>query len=119
MTAASPASRTTRPARVRRRDRLVLMIVVVCVPISTMLRVERRLDRSEPRAEAAQHLFQHAIASDAQSIADHLYLGVAVADVAGETSGVARACGPGLEQPLPPSGPPPPRALPHRPPPPP
>ena len=33
-----------------RRDRLVLMIVVVCVPISTMLRVERRLDRSEPRA---------------------------------------------------------------------
>src|SRR5215813_7838888 len=80
----SAASRTTRPARVPRRDRLVLMVVVVCVPISTMLRVERRLDRGEPRAEAAQHLFQHAVAPDAQPIAHHLHLGVAIADVPGE-----------------------------------
>src|SRR5262245_51343914 len=84
----SAASRTTRgprvPCLVRRRERLVLMVVVVCVPISTMFRVEWRLDRGEPRAQAAQHLFQHAVAPDAQPVAYHLHLGVAIADVPGE-----------------------------------
>src|SRR5215831_18897681 len=98
----SAASWTTRrprvPRLVRWRERLVLMIVVVCVPISTMLRVERRLDRSEPRAEAAQHLFQHAIAPDAQPVAHHLHLGVAIADVPGEAGELVRACGRDLEQ---------------------
>src|SRR6516225_11041906 len=98
----SAASRTTWRARVprgvRRRDRLVLMVVVVCVSISAMLRVERRLDRGEPRAEAAQHVFQHAIAPDAQRVAHHLHLGVAIADVPGESGELLRACGRDLEQ---------------------
>src|SRR5215472_1034266 len=99
---AGTASRTTRRARVprdvRRRDRLVLMVVVVCVSISAMLRIERRLDRGEPRAEAAQHVFQHAIAPDAQRVADNLHLGVAIADVPGEPDELLRACGGDLEQ---------------------
>src|SRR5262249_36982769 len=98
MSAVSPASRTAWSARVRRRDRLALMVVVVCVPISTMLRVERRLDRCEPRAEAAQHVFQHTVAPDAQRVAYHLHLGVAVADVPGEPRELLRACGRDLEQ---------------------
>src|SRR6516164_1562130 len=83
-TEGSAASRTTPRARVlravRRRDRLVLMVVAACVSISTMLRVEWRLERREPRAEAAQHVFQHGVAPDAQRVAHHLHLGVAIAD---------------------------------------
>src|SRR5262249_43081855 len=98
----SAASRATRgprvPCLVRRRERLVLMVVVVCVLISTMFRVERRLDRGEPRAQAAQHLFQHAVAPDAQPVAYHLHLSVAIADVPGEARELVRACGRDLEQ---------------------
>src|SRR5262249_17212447 len=94
ISAVSPAPRTTRRARVPRavgrRDRLVLMVVVVCMSISTMLRVERRLDRGEPRAEAAQHVFQHPIAPDAQRVAHHLHLGVTVADVPGKAGELLR-----------------------------
>src|SRR5260370_10248163 len=111
VSAASPASRTTRRARVpravRRRDRLVLMVVVACVPISTMLRAEWRLERREPRAEAAQHVFQHGVAPDAQRVAHHLHLGVAIADVPGEAGAPAWACGPALQQRPPPARPPP------------
>src|SRR5262249_58359456 len=88
----SAASRTTRRARVprvvRRRHRLMLMVVVACVSISTMLRVEWRLERREPRAEAAQHVFQHGVAPDTQCVAHHLHLGVAIADVPGEAGGL-------------------------------
>src|SRR5262245_8612856 len=98
----SAASRTTRgprvPCLVRRRERLVFMVVVVCVPISTMFRVEWRLDRGEPRAQAAQHLFQHAVAPDAQPVAYHLHLSVAIADVPGEARELVRACGRDLEE---------------------
>src|SRR5260370_32857217 len=123
VSAASPASRTTRRARVpravRRRDRLVLMVVVACVPISTMLRVEWRLDRCEPRAEPAQHVFQHGVAPDAQRVAHHLHLGVAIADVPGEAGELLWACGRDLEPRVPPGRRPHHGALPrHRAPPP-
>src|SRR5258708_30388560 len=98
---------------------MVIMVVVACVSISTMLRVEWRLERREPRAETAQHVFQHGVAPDAQRVAHHLHLGVAIADVPGEAGEFVWACGPRLQQRLRLARHPPARALPAAPPPPP
>jgi len=69
-------------------------MVVVMVPIGTMLRIERRLDRREPRAEAVQHLFEHVVAPDPQPAADELNVGVAIAEVPSQPRQVigARRC---------------------------
>ena len=45
------------------------------------LRLERRLKRGQLRAETAQHVFQHMVAADAQPIADHLYVGMPIAEM--------------------------------------
>src|SRR5205085_7614424 len=45
------------------------------------LRIERRLDRHELRAEPAQHILKHMIAANAQRLTDHLYVRVPVAKV--------------------------------------
>src|SRR5258708_4911490 len=85
---------------------MVIMVVVACVSISTMLRVEWRLERREPRAEAAQHVFQHGVAPDAQRVAHHLHLGVAIADVPGEAGEGGWGCRRRPGQRAPPPGPP-------------
>jgi hypothetical protein len=36
---------------------MVVMVVLLAVPIRTMLRVERGLDRCQSRTQAAQHVF--------------------------------------------------------------
>ena len=58
--------------------------MLVPVPATRRLRIERRFERRELRAEAAQHVLQHVIAADAQLAADDLHLGVAVAEMPGE-----------------------------------
>ena len=67
------------------------MAVIVMVPICTMLRIERRLDRGELRAETTQHILQHMVTANAQLAADHLHIGVAIADVPGEPGEIMRA----------------------------
>ena len=59
--------------------------------VRARLRIERRFDRRQLRAEPAQHLFQHVIAADAELVADDLHVGVAVADVPGEPHEFVRA----------------------------
>ena len=61
------------------------------VPIGTMLRIERRFDRGELRAETAQHVLQHMVTANAQLAADNLHVGVAIADVPGEPGEIMRA----------------------------
>ena len=46
--------------------------------------IERRLERRDDRTEALQHLLQHMIAPDAETLVHELDVGVAVADVPGE-----------------------------------
>src|SRR5262249_16616055 len=113
------AFRTAKLPRLARRARLMAVVVGVSMPVGSMLRIERRLDRSHTRPETPQHLFQHVIAADAQSLADHLQLGVAVADMPGEPRKLVQALRRGLAEGRPPArdpkesaGPEPPTAAP-------
>ena len=56
-------------------------------------RVERRIERRELCAEAAQHVLQHVVAPDADFIAGDLHVGVAVAEMPGQPHGIERAAG--------------------------
>jgi hypothetical protein len=58
-----------------------LMMVVVR---RANLGIERRVDRSETRAEAGRHLLQHVIAPDAKPVAHDLHIGMAIAEVPSE-----------------------------------
>src|SRR5436305_14753344 len=70
--------------------RVMLVSVSVSVCVGARLRLERRLNRRELRAETAQHLFQHAVAADAQPLADELELSVTIADMPGKASELLR-----------------------------
>jgi glucose-6-phosphate-specific signal transduction histidine kinase len=48
------------------------------------LRIEWRLDRYEPSAQTAQHLFQHVVAPDADAVACDLHIGMTIAEMPGE-----------------------------------
>src|SRR5260370_42414177 len=69
---------------------MIIVAVPVLLPVGARLRLERRLDRGEMRAETAQHVFQHAITADAHSLAHDLHAGVAIADVPGEPGALFR-----------------------------
>ena len=64
---------------------VMMMTVVVVVPVliivSATLGIKRRFDRFEPCAKAAQHIFDHMIAPDAQPLADDLNVDVTIADM--------------------------------------
>jgi hypothetical protein len=77
-----------------------MVVAAVLVPIGARLRLEWRLDRAELRAETAQHVFQHAIAADAQSLAGDLNIDVAIADVPGKPGELLRARRRDLDQSL-------------------
>ena len=65
----------------------IMMIVSVAVrvmPVGTRFRVERRVHRRKPRAEATQHVLDHMVAANAQPIADDLHVDMPVADMPGE-----------------------------------
>ncbi len=57
---------------------------MLAVRIGALLGIERRLDRRKRGTQPAQHLLEHVVATDAQPVAHHLHVGVAVADVPGE-----------------------------------
>jgi hypothetical protein len=68
---------------------LVVMMMVatamgVAVFIGAAFGIERRFERLKPRAEPAQHIFDHVIAADAQPLADNLDVDVTIADVPSE-----------------------------------
>jgi hypothetical protein len=52
--------------------------------IGAAFRIERRLDRSDLRAEPARHILDHMIAPDAQALAEELGLQMAIAEMPGE-----------------------------------
>ena len=71
---------------------VVVMTVAVVMLVSAAFGIKRRFHRFKPRAKAAQHIFDHMIAPDAQPLADDLNIDVTIADVPGEareTVGVA------------------------------
>src|SRR5665647_1793474 len=85
------------PARGERRPECVappevfLRAMIMPVMLMAMLmrrrggfRIERRIERRQLRTEAAQHILQHVVAADAQSVADNLHVGVAVAEMPGQ-----------------------------------
>ena len=76
----------------------VIMVVVIGMPVRAMLGVKRRLERAHARAQAAQHVFEHMVAPDAQPVAHHLHVGMAIADVPGEPRQVVRGCRGDFEQ---------------------
>jgi hypothetical protein len=68
------------------------------LPVGAGLGVERRLHGCEMRAKAAQHLFQHAIVSNAQPLPHDLNIGVAVSDMPGEPGKLLRTSRRDLDQ---------------------
>jgi hypothetical protein len=80
---------------------VVAMMMAVCVAlviVGAMLRIERRFKRRQPRAEPAQHVFDHMIAPDAQPVADDLNVNVPIADVPGEPRQLVRVRRRNLDQ---------------------
>ena len=72
---------------------MMLMVMIVAVTRSARFGIERRVERRHRRAETAQHIFEHVIAADTQSIVCDLHVGVAVAEVPGKPHQVERlAC---------------------------
>ena len=61
----------------------------MAVVVGAALGLEGRLNGCHARAQPAQHVLDHAVAADAQAVADDLQLGVAIAEMPGE----ARQCG--------------------------
>jgi hypothetical protein len=57
---------------------------VVAGGAGAALRLEGRLDGDDASTEAAQHVFKHAVAADAQPIPDGLHFGMAVTEMPGE-----------------------------------
>jgi hypothetical protein len=66
--------------------------------IGAGLRLEGGFDRHKRSPKPAQHLFQHGIAADAQPVAADLHIGMAIANVPGETRKLWRARGADLDQ---------------------
>ena len=67
---------------------IVVMVMAVAVAVvlfvGATLGIKRRLDRLKPRTKAAQHIFDHMIAPDAQPLTDQLHVDVTIADMPGE-----------------------------------
>ena len=63
---------------------------VTAAGIGPALRIERRLDSNDARAEASHHLPDDVIAPDAQPLADDLRRQMAIAEVPGDTHQVMR-----------------------------
>jgi hypothetical protein len=78
---------------------MLMMLIIVTVRMSVakgvtmtvrlgvraLLRIKRRIEGREQRAEPPQHVLDHMIAADTQPVAHDLHLDVPVADVPGES----------------------------------
>jgi hypothetical protein len=60
------------------------------MPIGAGLRLKRRFNERELRAETVQHFFEHGVAADTQPLPDDLDVGVTIADVPGKTRELLR-----------------------------
>jgi hypothetical protein len=58
-----------------------MFMAVMLAMIGATLRIERRIEPRERGAEPTQHVFQHMVTPDTQTVADYLHIGVAIADV--------------------------------------
>src|SRR5215475_14128243 len=79
------------------------MAMIAVMPMSMMLvgaalGLERRFERCELGAEFHQHPFQDMVATDAQAVAYHLDLGVAIAEMPSEPRKLVRVRGGNLDQ---------------------
>ena len=63
---------------------IMLIIVAVMMIVGAALGIERRVDGRKPRAEAAEHIFDHMVAADAEPVARDLHVDVTIADMPGE-----------------------------------
>src|SRR5664279_4152539 len=61
-------------------------------------RIEGRVEQRKLRAKAMQHILQHMIAPDAQSVADDLHVGVAVAEMPGQPHAIERVASRNLHE---------------------
>lgn len=63
---------------------IMLIIVAVMMIVGAALGIERRVDGRKPRAEAAEHIFDHMVAADAEPVARDLHVDVTIADMPGK-----------------------------------
>jgi hypothetical protein len=76
----------------------VMTMMMMVVSVGAVLWFERCLYRRQMGAQSTQHVPEHAVAANAQHAADHLQVGVAIADVPGEPREFVRRCRVDLEE---------------------
>ena len=69
----------------------MIVVMVMMAVRRSGLRIERRIECRDMRAEAAQHVFQNVITAQADVISHNLNVGVAIAEMPGEPHGIERA----------------------------
>jgi len=74
------------------------MMMLLSRFVGAALGLERRLDRRQRAAEIGQHPFEHVVAPDAQTVAHHLHVGMAIAEVPGEPREMVRIGGGDFDQ---------------------
>jgi hypothetical protein len=63
---------------------MAVIVAMSVLIVGAVLRIEGRLDRCEPGAEATQHVLDDMVAADAQPVADDLHVDMPVANMPGE-----------------------------------
>jgi hypothetical protein len=77
---------------------VVMTMVAVMMLVGPALGIKRRFDRLKSRPKAAQHVFDHMIAPDAQPLADDLHVDMTIADVPGEARQIVSIGGRDFDQ---------------------
>ncbi len=77
---------------------VVMIVRRVCGRIGTALRIERRLDLDDARAESLHHLLDDVVPADAQALAHDLRRQMAVAEMPGDAHQMRRIGAPDLDQ---------------------
>jgi hypothetical protein len=77
---------------------VVVMMMAVVMLVGAPLGIKGGFDRLKPRTKAAQHVFDHMVAPDAQPLADDLHVDMTIADMPGEPRQIVRIDGADLNQ---------------------
>jgi hypothetical protein len=77
---------------------MAVIVVGIAISIGAGLGIERRFQRREPRAQPAQHVFEHMVVANTQLLTDDLHVGMSVTKMPGEPRKIMRACRGDLDQ---------------------
>jgi hypothetical protein len=80
------------------RVTMIMVIVRGLRRIGAAFRIERSIDRGQPRTELAEHRLQRGVSAHAQAIVEHLHRRVAVAEMPGQPGEMCQVVAADLDQ---------------------